>query len=65
MVARDDHDSNSSTGGVASGGAGTGTGTPSNGSRVFRMRTFLIGNLDRGQMGKTDPSSRLEVRAVA
>lgn len=57
VVARDDHDPNSA------GGAGTGSGTAASSrggetdgesgdtkSRVVRMRTFLVGNLDRGQM---------------
>lgn len=73
VVARDDHDSNSNTTGSATGetpggtrvtGIVSGGGDGGKESRVFRMRTFLIGNLDRGNMSKANPSSDLEVRAL-
>lgn len=51
VVARDDHDPD------------TGTGGSVGKSRVVRTRTFLMGNLDRSQMNKSSPMSDLAVGA--
>lgn len=63
VVARDDHDPNTSTPGAAArGAAAASSGGKGRQSRVVRTRTFLIGNLDRGNMSKNGPAIGLEVR---
>ena len=62
VVARDDIDPNTAPDGARAAAAAAAAATNGKQSRVVRTRTFLIGNLDRGNMSKTSPSSGPEVR---
>lgn len=72
VVARDDHDPKTAPTATQGRGVGSGRGTGttpnsasnSDQSRVVRTRTFLIGNLDRGNMNRPSPSDELEVRVL-
>lgn len=62
VVARDDIDPNTApTDGARAAAAAAAAATNGKQSRVVRTRTFLIGNLDRGNMSKASPSSDQEV----